>query len=455
MDDGFIGRLKRAVLGSAEQPLVFLGNFEVEELWAADELGLPRVSASGGAAVVNSMDELALLLGGKGDHVVLKHAPDPAYRAYLEGLGLDLPQVHVPAKSDPGNNVTQDAVADPELVAILAGLSGSGAHLLAHGVSTVEERLSELTGLPLAAPGAALSKAVNSKVYSRRLCDELGIRQPRGWACDTLGQLAQAASEAAAVLDDGRHVVVKEAFGVSGKGISVVKDARRLDRLCRMIETSAGRANVERIAFVVEEWVTKLTDLNYQFTVGRDGSVRFDFVKEAITENNVHKGHRMPARLDAAQFEIIGTTALKVGARLAADGFYGVVGVDALVEPDGGLFPVLEINARNNMSTYQVRLQEAFVGDGELAMARHYPLRLAAPIGFARLREALGDLLFNGHGSGLLVNNFATVNAGAAVSGGQPFAGRLYGIVIAGDAAELTRVDDEITHRLAVLEKGE
>jgi hypothetical protein len=107
------------------------------------------------------------------------------------------------------------------------------------------------------------------------------------------------------------------------------------------------------------------------------------------------------------------------------------------------------------MSTYQVRLQEAFVADGELAMARHYPLRLAEPIGFPRLREALGDLLFDGHGSGLLVNNFATVNAGAEVAGGKPFAGRLYGIVIARDAEELTRVDDEITHRLAVLEKGE
>jgi phosphoribosylaminoimidazole carboxylase (NCAIR synthetase) len=455
MDTDFIGRLKQAVLGSTEQPLVFLGNFEVEELWAVDELGLPRVSAGGGAAVVNSMDELALLLGGKGDHVVLKHAPDPAYRAYLEELGIDLPQVHVPATSDPGNNVTQDAVADHELVATLAGLAGSGAHLLAHGVSTVEELLSDLTGLPLAAPGAVLSKAVNSKVYSRRVSDELGIRQPRGWACDTLDQLAQAVVEAGAVLDEGRHVVVKEAFGVSGKGIAVVKDARRLDRLFRMIETSAARTHVERIAFVIEEWVTKLTDLNYQFTVGRDGSVRFDFVKEAITENGVHKGHRMPARLDAQQFEIIRSTAVKVGAKLAADGFYGVVGVDALVEPDGGIFPVLEINARNNMSTYQVRLQEAFVADGELAMARHYPLRLAEPIGFPRLREALGDLLFDGHGSGLLVNNFATVNAGAEVAGGKPFAGRLYGIVIARDAEELTRVDDEITHRLAVLEKGE
>src|SRR3954452_23957318 len=107
---GFIPRLKSAVLPAAESPLVFLGNFEVEEQWAADEQGLPRVSAPGGAAVVNSMDEFALGLGGKGDHVVLKHAPDPGYRSYLEGLGLDLPQIHVVSEADPRHTVTQDAL---------------------------------------------------------------------------------------------------------------------------------------------------------------------------------------------------------------------------------------------------------------------------------------------------------------------------------------------------------
>ncbi|WP_158895006.1 ATP-grasp domain-containing protein [Amycolatopsis anabasis] len=456
MDDtgkpGFIPRLKEAVLGSAEPPLVFLGNFEVEEEWAADEQGLPRVSASGGAAVVNRMDEFALLLGGKGDHVVLKRAPDPGYRAYLEELGLDLPEIHVAAESDPARNVSRDALADPALLRALAGLAAGGAHLLAHGVSTVEEELSARTGVPLAAPGAARCKAVNSKVYSRRIADELGLRQPGGWACDTLEELAEAVTGAAEVLATGRKVVLKEAFGVSGKGISVVTSRHRLDRLHRMIEKTARRAGRERIAFVLEDWVDKRTDLNYQFTVGRDGSAHFDFVKEAITEGGVHKGHRIPARLDDAQLAAITRAAEVLGARLAADGYYGVVGVDALVEPDGGIFPVLEINARNNMSTYQVPLQERFVPDGAFAMARHYPLRLATPLPFGRVRTVLGDLLFGGTGDGLLVNNFATVNAGAEPAAGEPFAGRLYGLLIAASADELDALDTRITGRLAELQ---
>ena len=43
---------------------------------------------------------------------------------------------------------------------------------------------------------------------------------------------------------------------------------------------------------MVEEWVAKAADLNYQLTVGRDGGVEFNFVKEAVTDQGVHKGHR-------------------------------------------------------------------------------------------------------------------------------------------------------------------
>jgi len=71
---------------------------------------------------------------------------------------------------------------------------------------------------------------------------------------------------------------------------------------------------------------------------------------------------------------------------------------------------------------------------------------------FARLRSALGDLLFAGSGSGLLVNNFATVNAGAGVAAaGEAFAGRLYGVLIGPSVEELDELDHRITERLATL----
>ncbi|MFC8727750.1 preATP grasp domain-containing protein [Streptomyces bacillaris] len=445
----FMGRLRTALTGSPDTPLVLLGNFEVEEEWARDEPGLPRVAFTAGSAVVHRMDAFTLLLAGKNDHVVLKAAPDPDHLGHLEELGLDLPRVHTVSGGDPGQTVTRDALADPALQETLRAL-GPDARIVPHGTSVREEELSGLTGLPLGTPPAALCKAVNSKVYSRAVAEATGLRQATGWSCGNLTELDAAFEEARFLLRVGRRVVVKDAFGVSGKGISVLDDERRLDTLRRMIDRRAARSGDDRVVLVVEEWVDKTADLNYQFTLGRDGSVHFDFVKEAITEDGVHKGHRFPARLTTLQLDAVRHAVEVLGRRLAADGYFGVVGVDAMTDPQGGLYPVVEINARHNMSTYQTRLQERFLGPGSHALARHYPVRLRTPLTFGRLRTLLGELLFTGSGSGLLVGNFATVNA-AATEDGTPYEGRLHGLLIGDSPRSLERTDEAITARLAAL----
>jgi phosphoribosylaminoimidazole carboxylase (NCAIR synthetase) len=447
----FLEGVKSACAGDPRASFVLLGNFEVETEWATDEIGLPSVGgASAANAVVNRMDEFALLLAGKADHVVLKTAPDPGYLAYLEDLGLDLPGILVADEQDPANTVSQDALRSPRLRAELSALASQGAYLLPHGMSVLEEELCADTGLTPALPPAALTKSVNSKIYSRRAAAALGLKLAPGWECETVEDFAEAARQAAGSLADGRRIGVKDAFGVSGKGIVVVDDARRLEQLVRMVTRRAERSGDPRLAVVVEEWADKDADLNYHFTLARDGSVRFDFVKEAITDKGVHKGHRMPARITAAQHAEIERSAALLGARLAADGFHGLVGVDAITTKDGGLLPVIEINARSNMSTYQVALQERFLTGESIAVARQYDLAATRRIPFERLRERLGDALFDAHrGRGLLVNNYATVNAAAPAEDpaeqARTHQGRLYGLLIARSEQELAELDHAVT----------
>jgi D-alanine-D-alanine ligase-like ATP-grasp enzyme len=455
LSDNFNARLKSAVVGTADASLVFMGNFEVESRWAIGELGLRGVAFEAGRAVVNRMDEFALLLATEADYVVLKQEPDEGYLKYLAGLGLELPRIITPASQDPRRVVTEDALADPATVARLSQLANEGCWLSPHGVSALEEQLSRRSGLPLAAPSAAICKAVNSKIYSRRLADELGLRQAPGWACDTFAELDEAVAGARALLSLDRRVVVKDAFGVSGKGIAVIETVDRLHRLHRMITRNMALSGRPRVGLVVEEWVAKEADLNYQFTVSRDGAVRFDFVKQALTDRGVHKGHRFPASLTTAQLDELHEAAQRIGERLAGDGYFGVVGVDAMVDAEGGLYPLVEINARNNMSTYQSLLEATFAGAGTVALARHYVLRLRTELAFEELRRLLDGLLLDRDtGYGLLVNNFATVNAAVAVRGTateRSFDGRLYGIVVARSTEELTALDHEIATRLAAL----
>jgi hypothetical protein len=228
-----------------------------------------------------------------------------------------------------------------------------------------------------------------------------------------------------------------------------------------MISSLVRRSVVGRPALVVEEWVAKSADLNYQLTIARDGGVRFDFVKQAVTDQGVHKGHRMPSPLTRRQRDELADAGGRLGSALAADGYFGVVGIDAMVDPEGGLYPAVEINARNNMSTYQVRLAEEIVGHDRTALARHYPLLLFRPLPFRRLRAALDDILLErAGGTGIMVHGFATVNAAFAASGsgagestapGQPVHGRLFALLAGDDQAIVDRLDAEVTRRLAAL----
>ncbi|MFV2102045.1 ATP-grasp domain-containing protein [Micromonospora sp. LOL_024] len=446
----FISRLKTAVVGEQDARFVFLGNFEVEDVWGEGEPGLPRMAFGAGSAVVNRMDEFAMLLAGPGDRVLLKAAPDPDYLSFLAGLGVALPEIHTVAAQNPQHTVSQDVLDDPELLRLVAGWAEQGAYLSVHGVSVLEEEIARRTGIRIAASSAETCKAVNSKVYSRRIADELGLRQPAGRGCLMLGEWSSAVAWAKEVLASGRRVVVKDAYGVSGKGIVVVDDPRRLDQMDRMLGRKARASGSERVGLVVEEFVAKRADLNYQMTVGRDGDVRFDFVKEAITESGVHKGHRIPARLGERQEAEIREAARLLGERLHADGYVGVAGVDAMVGDDERLFPVTEINARYNMSTYQLPLQERFVPEGWVALARQYPLRLPEPLPFKRLDRVLGDVLLKRAGQeGVLVNNFATVNAAFGAVGG--FDGRLYALVIAPTGDRVRELDEHVAGVVAGL----
>ncbi|MFC6076857.1 hypothetical protein ACFPZO_23395, partial [Microbispora camponoti] len=133
--------------------------------------------------------------------------------------------------------------------------------------------------------------------------------------------------------------------------------------------------------------------------------------------------------------------------RLAADGFFGVAGIDAIVAEDERVYPVLEINARLNMSTYQGGMTELFHQPGHVALARHYPVRTAAPIVFDDLRRVLGPLLSPAPGGRVVVTCFGTVNAGTG--DGPPYQGRLYTLLTAPDHDRLAALDEAARAALA------
>ncbi len=436
----YLRAIKSALTGSPDTPLVLVCNFEAEAQWARRHVGLPGVGFSASTDMVDRMEELGVLLAGRDDTLVLSHDLDPGFREYIADLGFEPPAVVVPSNIEPGRSTTDNALASPDTVDLLARTGGM---LLPMGTSEGEQKLAAEAGLSLAVPTAEVFERVNSKIYSRRLVEASGLRAVPGHCCET-------ADEFLAVLQQyqgGSTLVVKDAYGVSGKGLVVLDTRAKVDGLAKLVRRRADRSGERRLHVVVEHWLSKQFDLNYQLTVARDGTITFDFVKQALTEGGVHKGHLMPVDLPRHQQEELWEAVDVVGARLFADGFHGVAGVDAILGADGLLYPVLEINARLNMSTYQGGVTERLVPSGHACLARYYPLRLAAPITFADVRRALGPLLTSGQ---VIVTCFGTVNANAAAE--PPFDGRLYIMLVAPDRTGLAELDSAVTAALTILE---
>jgi hypothetical protein len=439
---GYTAHLKAALTGDPDACFVWLCNFEVENQWARDHVGLPTPRLSATEPTVRRMEQLGALLADPDDHLLLGSALDREYRDYAEKTGFTLPAELVAGGT--GLGTTSAVLRSSDVLSSLARLGEQGAYLMPMGNSRDEQRIAELTGLRLAVPDADTFERVNSKIYSRRLVGELGLRPVPGHCCETIAELR------AAIADGPWPLIVKDAYGVSGKGLVVLDGPVKAARLLRMVEQRGTRTGVDRIDVVVERFLAKRFDLNYQFTIDRDGWLRLDFVKEALTAHGVHMGHVMPANLTPEQQQDIEVAMERLGARLYADGFFGVVGVDALLGEDDLVYPVLEINARLNMSSYQGPVTERFLRPGYSALAKYHPLRLREPVAFHEVRDALGDLADPPvDGTGVVVTCFGTVNAQAGTS--RPFDGRLYSVLFGPDRDALAALDSRIEDALGVL----
>lgn len=441
---------------SGDPPTVLLGNFDVEQQWSKGEPGLPAPTTDMATAVVASTDELVLLLGHRADWAVVKSQPDPGLMEELERVGLTLPSILVTDGNDPTRTVTEDALVSPVLLDRLRDIARCGGRLAPHGFSHVEAALCAATGLTPPMSSADIAKAVNSKVFSRRLCREEGIEQPPGWECENLPELMALGDAIRSRIADGVTIAVKAAYGVSGKGIMTLDKVDGFDRLTRMLTRRAERTGDVSLPVVIEEWQDKQTDLNYHFTVGANGQVRFDFVLEAVTDSGTHRGHRLPARLQGDHEDRLNDCATTIGRALAAEGYQGPVGVDAIVCTDGTLFPVIEINARNNMSTYVTRVRELIADAGSVGLALQVDLRLSRPVRFDEVACVLqGVGLDASWRHGFLMTCFASVNAAArfADSSGR-FRGRLHGVAIGRTRADVERLEDEVRARLCTLENA-
>jgi hypothetical protein len=336
-------------------PRVFCGTFEAETYWREPDLArLPALPDRNEARIVEAMDEMLFALCVQGDTVLTARCMDDAHADYLHAIGFrfkrnrfDLTPVH------DENRVHQTGIAptvfermvEERVAQRLEACWTAGARLEPFAVLPGTVEVVKRYGLCGVFPSLDVIRAVNTKGYALRMRDRLGIEN----VGLMVGDIASLLERGSVLLERG-PLLVKDDYGVSGKGNLRIDTNRTLERIARYLSVQAAAG--KRVKFVLEPYLRKRLDFSCQFRINDDGQVRVISV-----QNLANNGFAFGASC-TAEPEFVDRLARdgyfqqieKIGLLMYADGYLGDVCVDSMILHDGRVAPLVEINARKSMS---------------------------------------------------------------------------------------------------------
>jgi hypothetical protein len=436
-------------------PRVFCGTFEGEAYWREPGLAkLPALPDSGSSRVVEAMDEMLFAFCAPGDTLLTARRMDDAHADYLHSIGFSFVR-NLFDLTPPGGEgrAAADGVApnifqrmvEERVSGRIEGLCPAGARLEPFAVLPGTAAAARRYGLGGVFPDLDVVREVNTKGYSLRMRDRLGV--------ENVGVIVD---DVTSLLDRGeellRHgpILVKDDYGVSGKGNLLIEAPRTLQRVGRHVsaQTAAGKC----VRFVLEPLLRKSSDFSCQFRVGDDGRITVLSVQELLN-NGLAFGASCSAGaglLDRLEREGYFRSIERLGSLLYEDGYSGDVCVDSMILDDGRLFPLVEINARKSMSLIKHAIDGFLEARGRNGRMTYVSTMNDRSGGFRGLLELLERerLLFpNPDGMGVLPLTSGTMYPASSCGPGETHPGRLYVAAVAegpgqqaGLVAELIRV---------------
>ena len=337
-----------------------LGTFDSERWWRPAELAsLPAVALSDDATA--TMDELLAGFCAPGDLLLTRAPLAPALRAGLGALGIDVTHRVVGTPQTPTTGAPPDlsgtiedlVLRDPPTLGLLAGYDVVSPYAVLSDTTRLAERIGTTNRLPSATTVAR----VNSKSWSNALADRLGL-PGTGVVVRSVDALTSA------VQRTGFDAVVKDPYGVSGRGALAVRTPGVLAAIRRTLDrqVAAGR----RIELLVQPRYARQCDFSAQLSLEPDGDWELLGVQVMTNREFRFIGSRPadPAfvdRLDASGYL---DAVAEVAKALTGEGYWGPVGIDSMLRSDGEVIPILEVNARRSLGLLALLLDHRVRAEG-------------------------------------------------------------------------------------------
>lgn len=324
--------------------VVWLYNIGVEKYWT-NEISLVKDKYEN--IIVNHMEEMNLLLTRKQDIMILRRYPDNIFIKELEKLSFEIPHILIPQTEDEEKSISELVLDDIQLLEELKSLSSKNQNIyfVPYGISWLEEKIANICGLKLYGAASDIQKLINNKIYSRSIAKYLGYKTTDGYICKDINEVRTSYTALKKKYD---KIIIKTPSGASGKGMWIIESEKNLYSVCLILKR-LQRLNEE---YIVEGWEEKKSDLNYQVYVSEDGYTEVFSIKEQIVNETVYVGSVLPARVTNEILDTCKKCGEEIGALLYRQGFYGILGIDALLTSNNELIPILEINGRFTLSTY-------------------------------------------------------------------------------------------------------
>jgi hypothetical protein len=199
-------------------------------------------------------------------------------------------------------------------------------------------------GLAYEMPDWEIVREVNSKLFSYNqlpgfensllIGDEQGLA---GWMKNLSGK-----------------GVLKTAFGFSGKGKVILDDTLPFDKILAFCKKEWSRKR----PVIAGPWLHKELDFSTHWVIGREETVFLGATRLFNDPFGAYRGSAAGPQVEIPFLSEHFPIAEKALEAMREKGYFGPVGIDAMVYGGGRLHPLVEINARQTMSLSALRFQQ-------------------------------------------------------------------------------------------------
>lgn len=444
-------------------PSLYLGSFNSEQFWREANISqLPRIADQQADAIVSVMDELQFVFCDSVHDVLVTHLPiDGSYKDYLWELGFSFSYNQLPLIEKTSAEGKQSYKGICELL-LEAGNDGYYQDLLAplstlspYSIEPFTERLCQHYGLQGSGLDIEVVKKVNSKLFSHQLAKHLFP--------DTVGEIIYSASDLDTVghrLLQSSPFLIKDEFGVSGKGNLLVSSWQILKRIVTYI--SKQEHDGKHTRFLLEPLLDKQTDFSCQLEIDATGKTKILSIQKM--QNSGFAFSSIQTAESSFQ-EFLGTSGYfeqvnEIASELYRVGYCGPVCLDSMLLQSGKIVPVVEINARKSMGSINHsidRFLAQFSTQGRLML---FSLGLSRHVAFSEILQCMKQakiLFLKDRPSGILplASNTFNVNCQlhqASANHRKAYKGRFYGTVVGDDNDEQERILNRMDSIFAALD---